>query len=654
MKLREGSEGGGVAIITHQNVKSVHLREYDIIGLEAVWADVMVNGLRVVVGSVYIAPGDVKALDILESVVDMILCKHSRIFIAMDANSRSSLWDDSCLGLCHSTVSARMGSRLEDIISKHGLQVHNDGSPTYCSGKVATAPDVTLTKGFCDYSTVSWSVTDDELGTPHECIVISVGNRAPLSRVEVIDWPRFNWKEYCDSTADALDTLYQNWLLRSSDDTDGLVQELTSCIQECVDKVSSTRVITRHTKPWFTSEISERCKKLRFLKRKCRHHKSPANVAHYKQFLNDTVLLIKEAERNYWLTECGKLAHMDDRSKWKAIDRLTNQQSLNSVHPVRSQQQSDSLYLFEDDEIIAEMEKYHVMVKDPEVQTEEILNFVKSHTVQARKHHATDLMNAPISDYEVSITFGTGSSCPGPDNISSMLIDRADRIQMQKCLLFLWNQAWSHGYFFDEWKQEVRVVIPKPGRDDYHECGSYRTISITSCLGKRFERITSRRLTAVLADIQFDTFQFAFLKNRSTTQALMLVTEKVQQGLISGNKAGAVFFDFTDAFGRVDRKCLLDKIAKDFGITGKLFLHIASFLSNRLARVKVNGHFGEWIESAFGTSAGTNLGPLLFIMYLHDIPQMIFPKFADDLVALVVDSDFKNVAMELQFLLIIW
>jgi len=66
---------------------------------------------------------------------------------------------------------------------------------------------------------------------------------------------------------------------------------------------------------------------------------------------------------------------------------------------------------------------------------------------------------------------------------------------------------------------------------------------------------------------------------------------------------------------------------------------------------------GEWIESLFGTSAGTNLGPLLFIMYLHDIPKSIFPKFADDLVAIAVDSDVKKIESELQLAvddLVIW
>ena len=60
-----------------------------------------------------------------------------------------------------------------------------------------------------------------------------------------------------------------------------------------------------------------------------------------------------------------------------------------------------------------------------------------------------------------------------------------------------------------------------------------------------------------------------------------MVVEKVKQGLIACSKAGVVFFDFADAFGTVDRKCLLYKIANDFGLTGKLFLHIAGFLTDQ-------------------------------------------------------------------------
>jgi len=97
LKLRQGSEGGGVAIITRQNVKTVHLYEYDVAELEAVWADVTCNNIFVVVGSVYIAPGDMTALDILDTVIDNILRKQSCICTAMDANARSSPLDDSAI-----------------------------------------------------------------------------------------------------------------------------------------------------------------------------------------------------------------------------------------------------------------------------------------------------------------------------------------------------------------------------------------------------------------------------------------------------------------------------------------------------------------------------------------------------------------------------
>ena len=281
----------------------------------------------------------------------------------------------------------------------------------------------------------------------------------------------------------------------------------------------------------------------------------------YKEFLNDTVALIKEAERRHWLNECGKLAFLDDKSKWKAIDRLTNQHSWNSVQPIRDVKDGKQVYLFEDCDIVTEMEKHHILVPDPDIQTDNLLQFLQQYEVSARKYGVND-----VTDREVEVTFGTGSSTPGPDNISCTLLDKADRTQMKKCLLLLWNQASASGYFSTDWKSQNSVVIPKPGRDDYHECGSYRTISITSCLGKRFERITSQRLVAVLADLHFDPTQFAYLKNRSTTQALLMVVDKVKQGLLSGNKAEVVFFDFTDAFGRVDRKWLLYKLAKDLSL----------------------------------------------------------------------------------------
>jgi len=135
-------------------------------------------------------------------------------------------------------------------------------------------------------------------------------------------------------------------------------------------------------------------------------------------------------------------------------------------------------------------------------------------------------------------TFGIGSDTAGPDGISAKLIDKAHRSRMLECLGLLWNQLWCNGKFVSVWKKEDRVVIPKPGKKDYHESAAYRTVAITSMVGKRFEHITARRLTQVLDELQFDPLQFAYLRNRSTTEAILLLTELIKKPIIEGYKTG--------------------------------------------------------------------------------------------------------------------
>ena len=210
-------------------------------------------------------------------------------------------------------------------------------------------------------------------------------------------------------------------------------------------------------------------------------------------------------------------------------------------------------------------------------------------------------MNAEFSKAEIISTFHTCTGSPGPDTSSANLIDNANRVFMEECLKFIWNKCWSDGLFLKNWKQEERVVLPKPDKDDYNECSAYRTVLLTGILGKRFEIMGARRLVAELEVKGFDADQFAYLKNRSATQALLVFGESVKNAVLTGKEAGAVFFDFTDAFGSVNRKMLLLKMAKDFNISGRLFLHLYDFLSNRQARIKMTNCKGEWLESNVGT-----------------------------------------------------
>ena len=75
-----------------------------------------------------------------------------------------------------------MGEKLEELITKHSLVCHNTGEPTYMSGEITSAPDVTLSYGILDQKTVQWNVIDDDIGSPHGGILIRVGERRNIDK----------------------------------------------------------------------------------------------------------------------------------------------------------------------------------------------------------------------------------------------------------------------------------------------------------------------------------------------------------------------------------------------------------------------------------------------------------------------------------------
>jgi len=405
-----------------------------------------------------------------------------------------------------------------------------------------------------------------------------------------------------------------------------MARELSTILNEVVNEIATKKVVTEYTRPWINGELSSQLKHLRKLRRKCRLRKSPRNIFELNKVQQKTVDMIKKAENDWWLSECDKLSLASDSEKWRIIGRLTNQSGHQSVQPIRKTIDGNSIFLFSDEDIRKVMEDYYIRKVhhdgNEDTQTEE------DHTLCAFNHgndEAINLsleseMNSDVTDQEVKLTFSIGTNAAGPDEISASMIDKADRepLAMHRCLKILWNRAWMSGIFIKQWKEENRIVIPKVGRDDYHECSSYHTISITTALGKRFEYITAQRLVSVLTVLKFDFEQHAYVKDRSATQAILSLVEVIKKGILQGQCAGVVFFDFTDAFESVNRTRLLHKIRNHFNISGRLFSHISSFLSDRVARLKLDDSMGDWIESIFGTSAGTRLGPLLFIMHIHD------------------------------------
>ena len=94
-----------------------------------------------------------------------------------------------------------------------------------------------------------------------------------------------------------------------------------------------------------------------------------------------------------------------------------------------------------------------------------------------------------------------------------------------------------------------------------------------------------------------------------------------------------IYLDFQKAFDTIPHQRLLSKVHA-YGIRGKVYEWIRNFLLNRRERVVLNNSESTWSEIISSVPQGSILGPILFILYINDLPDVmscVSKLFADDL-----------------------
>ena len=93
-----------------------------------------------------------------------------------------------------------------------------------------------------------------------------------------------------------------------------------------------------------------------------------------------------------------------------------------------------------------------------------------------------------------------------------------------------------------------------------------------------------------------------------------------------------LFLDFMKAFDTVPHRRLLNKM-RSYCIEGQILEWTEAFLKDRKQRVAVNGFFSTWMDVQSGIPQGSVLGPMLFVIYINDLPDHVISSvfmFADD------------------------
>ena len=219
----------------------------------------------------------------------------------------------------------------------------------------------------------------------------------------------------------------------------------------------------------------------------------------------------------------------------------------------------------------------------------------------------------------------------GHDTISNKLIKRAKEI-LVKPLVLLVNQMLTSGFFPNELK--ISKVKPLFKSGDTSLFSNYRPISLLPSISKIFEYVIFFQLMEYFTiNNLFCMQQFGFRPGHSTELAALRLINHIIKQMDNMKVPINIYIDLSKAFDTLDHSILLSKLDY-YGICGSEHSLIHNYFSNRQQYVEYSGHTSAYETISTGVPQGSILGPLLFLIYINDLPLVsdIFEMlmYADD------------------------
>ena len=405
-----------------------------------------------------------------------------------------------------------------------------------------------------------------------------------------------------------------DWSVFSDTITD--INELTDTISEYIKFCESVCVETKNVKifpnnkPWITKEL--------------------------KIHLNEKQTLIKSGDKEALKEKQAVLNSEITKSKDAYKDKIKNAfQSQNSRQAWDGLRKASGFH----------QDKPTLNIPNQNTFVEELNEFYcRFDAVDYSDQHKD--IKSRLSNYETSIVITESvvktafkklncRKASGPDCVSARVLRFcADELTPIYCHLF--NRSVSEKTVPTIWKTSEIVPIPKKNKPAV--LNDYRPIALTSIAMKCLEKLVLKHILSHCEPC-LDDYQFAYTKERSTEDAVLVLLDRVLKHLDQPNTyARALFIDYSSAFNTIQPHHMINKLLA-LSVPQDQCLWVLDFLTDRKQYVKIGNCRSSVRVLNTGAPQGCGLSPFLFIIYTNDFcasqAGCLILKYADDTVVLV-------------------